>query len=94
MLGWTIRSLEPNISVQFFSDHDSTSNVAWVIRHFIILVKDELHTRAIITRSWFETALDYKSRILGQKIEAFPFLVHKLSVILTALQYKPQWKMG
>ena len=24
-------------------------------------------TRAIITRSWFETALDYKPRILGPK---------------------------
>ena len=34
-------------------------------------------------------ALDYKPRILGPKIEGFPFLVHKLSVILTALQYKP-----
>ena len=49
---------------------------------------------AIVTRSWFETALDYKSRILGPKIEEFPCLVHKLSVTLTALQYKPQWKMG
>ena len=28
------------------------------------------------------------------KIEEFSGLVHKLSVILTALQYKPQWKMG
>ena len=26
-------------------------------------------------------------RILGSKIEEFPCLVHKLSVILTALQY-------
>ena len=47
-------------------------------------------TRAIITRSWFETALDYKPRILDPKIEEFPCLVHKLSVILTALQYKLQ----
>ena len=38
-------------------------------------------TRAIITRSRFETALDYKPRILGLKNEEFPFLVHKLSVI-------------
>ena len=29
-------------------------------------------TRAIITWSWFETTLDYKPRILGQKIEEFP----------------------
>ena len=36
----------------------------------------------------------YKVRILGSKIEEFPRSVHKLSVILTALQYKPQWKMG
>ena len=47
-------------------------------------------TRAIITRSRFETALDYKPRILGQAIEEFPRLVHKLSVILTDLQCKPQ----
>ena len=37
--------------------------------------------RAIITRSWSETALVYKARILGFKIEEFPFLDHKLSVI-------------
>ena len=46
-------------------------------------------TRAIITRSWFETVLDYKPRILGPKIEEFPCLVHNLFVILTALRYKP-----
>ena len=34
-------------------------------------------------------ALDYKPRILGPKIEEFPCLEHKLSVILTAQQYKP-----
>ena len=45
---------------------------------------------AIITHPGFENALDYKPRILGSKIEEFPCLVHKLSVILTALQYKPQ----
>ena len=39
-------------------------------------------------------AFDYKLRILDPKIEEFPCLVHKLSVTLTALQYKPQWKMG
>ena len=36
----------------------------------------------------------YKLQVLGLKNEEFPFLVHKLSVILTALQYDPQWKMG
>ena len=46
--------------------------------------------RAIVTRSGFETALDYKPRILDPNIEEFPCLVHKLSVTLTALQYKPQ----
>ena len=44
--------------------------------------------RAIITSSWFETALDYKPRILQPKIEE-----HKLSATLTALQYKPQLKI-
>ena len=38
-------------------------------------------TRAILTRSWSETALVYKSRILGLKNEEFLFLLHKLSVI-------------
>ena len=51
-------------------------------------------TRAIETRSWWLTTLDCKPRILGSKIEEFTLLVHKLSVILTALQYKQQWKMG
>ena len=50
--------------------------------------------RNIITRSWFETALNHKPRTLDPKIEEFPCLVHKLSVTLTALQYKPQWKIG
>ena len=31
--------------------------------------------RAIKTRSWFETALDYKLQILGSKIEEFPCLL-------------------
>ena len=57
---------------------------------FIVIYR----TRAIITRSWFETALNYKPRILDPKIEEFPCLLHKLSVTLTALQDKPQWKMG
>ena len=43
-----------------------------------------------ITRFWFDTALNYKPRILDSKIEAFPCLVHKFFVTLTALQYKPQ----
>ena len=54
----------------------------------------EYLTGAIVTRSWFETALDHKPRILGPKMEEFPSLVDKLSAILTALQYKPHWKMG
>ena len=48
---------------------------------------------SIITRSGFENTL-YKLLLLGPKIEEFPYLVHKLSGILTALQYKPHWKMG
>ena len=46
----------------------------------------EYRMRSIITRSWFETTLDYRLRILDPKIEEFPCLVHKLSVKLTALQ--------
>ena len=37
-----------------------------------------------------QPVLDLKPRILGPKIEYFPCFVHKLSVTLTALQYKPQ----
>ena len=33
--------------------------------------------RAIITRSWSETAFGYKPGTLGPKIEDFPFLVHE-----------------
>ena len=43
-------------------------------------------TSAIIIRSCFETALNYKPPILDLKIVEFPCLVHKLSVTLTALQ--------
>ena len=35
-----------------------------------------------------QPALVYKPLILGPKIEEFPCLVHKLFIILTALQYK------
>ena len=49
---------------------------------------------AIITRSWIGTALNYKPQIFCPKIEEFPNSVHKLSVTLTVLQYKPQWKIG
>ena len=42
-------------------------------------------TCAIITRSWFETALDYKPRILGP---TFLVYVLKWSVILTSLALK------
>ena len=51
-------------------------------------------THATITRSWFETTLICKPQILDRKIEEFPCLVHKLSVTLTALQYKLQRKIG
>ena len=40
----------------------------------------EYRTRAIISCSRFEAALIYKLRILGLKIEEFPFLVHNWSV--------------
>ena len=45
----------------------------------------------VITRSLFETTLDYQPRILGPKLNNFLiYLVHGLSVIITTLQYKPQ----
>ena len=65
----------------------------WLRKFSLNLITTKDRTLATITRSLFETALNYKPRILDQKIEEFPCLVHKLSVILTTLQYKPQWKM-
>ena len=43
-------------------------------------------TGAIITCSCFETAFNYKPRILDPKIEEFPCLQHKLYVTLTAVK--------
>ena len=63
------------------------------IEKCVILQLGNLHnyrTCAIITRSRFETALNYKPRIVDQKIEEFPCLLHKLSVTLSTLDYKPQ----
>ena len=48
---------------------------------FLSKKKEMFLKRAIITRSWFETARKYKPRILGPQIEEFTFLVHKFSVI-------------
>ena len=45
----------------------------------------EYRTSAIITRSWFETALEYKPRILGP---TFLVYVPKWFVILTSLALK------
>ena len=50
--------------------------------------------RANITRSWFGTAFYKKPRTLDSKKGEFSCSEHKLSVTLTALQYKPQVKMG
>jgi hypothetical protein len=46
----------------------------------------EYRTRAIIGRSRFEATLVYKPRILSLKNEEFPFLVHKLSAIISRSQ--------
>ena len=51
----------------------------------LLILKKKYRTRAIITRSWFETALDYKPRILGP---TFLVYVLKWSVILTSLALK------
>ena len=40
-----------------------------------ILEKIVYRMPAIITRSWFETALDYKPEVLGSQIEEFPCLL-------------------
>ena len=58
-------------------------------KKFNLKVEAKYRTRTILTRSLFETALNYKPRILDPKIKEFPCLVHKLSVTLTPPQYKP-----
>ena len=52
---------------------------------FIEIVQYLYHTRAIITRSCFEPALDYKPQILGP---TFLVYVLKWSVISTSLALK------
>ena len=52
-------------------------SVSQIIEFLLCRVKISYRTRAIITRSWSETALDYKPRILDPKIEELPCLVHK-----------------
>jgi hypothetical protein len=53
-------------------------------------------TRTILTCCWFETALDLKPLLIinsGFYRRLF-CLVNKLSLISTALDYKPKWKKG
>ena len=45
-----------------------------------------------IYHSWLLPTLNYKPRILDTKIEGFHFIVQKLFVIITDLQYE-KWKM-
>ena len=44
-----------------------------------------LHASSVKNKQTKQPALDLKPQILGPKIEEFSFLVHKLSIILTAL---------
>ena len=50
--------------------------------------------QAIITVSWYETALDYKQWILDPKIEKFPYLVLKLSATVTLWSINHSEKRG
>ena len=47
-----------------------------------------------VRKKSLDKLLRLKTDVYPQKIEELSCLVHKLFVILTALQYKPQWKMG
>ena len=65
----------------------------WRLKVFLVLfytLRTTSILAPIITRSRFETVLDYKPWILGSKIEEFPCLVYKLFLIPTALIYKSQ----
>ena len=70
--------LESKYHVSSSKNKDLLYNDTFILPNYINFI---YRTRAIITRSRFETALVYKPRILGLKNEEFPFLVHKLSVI-------------
>ena len=63
-----------------------------LVFYLLCLREKKYRMGSIITCPCFETALNYKLLILDQKFEEFPCLVHTLSVTLTALQYKLQWK--
>ena len=67
----------------FKMEYHPTGNTS--IQKNIEYYGDYYPTCATITCSWFEAALNYKLPILDPKIEEFPFLVHKLSVTLTAV---------
>ena len=55
-----------------------------------VYAEKEYRTQAIITRSCFETSLDYQLWILDPKTEELTCLVHNLFVTLTALRHKLQ----
>ena len=88
-----LQSLDSNLVLNYLNTTASTL-MRWLVNWVYWASPNSYHTRSIITRSWFETALVYYPRILDPKVEEFTCLVHKLSVTLTALQYKPQWKIG
>ena len=83
MTNWILKILCQLHAVDFrISDNDQlTLKIDVDFTAYDISNLYKYRTRAIITRSRFETALDYKPRILGLKNEEFPFLVHKWSVI-------------
>ena len=57
------------------------------------VTKNLYRTRAIITRSWFEKVLEFKPWIFSPDFLVL-WLVHKLSAILTTLDYKSHWRRG
>ena len=83
------------LAAKFLVEEDEEALKKELKEAFRIYDKEGMYrTRATKSRSWFETALNYKPRILDPENEEFPCLVHKLSVTTTALQYKSQWKIG
>ena len=84
---WPYKKSAAAIQIHYVYTNDFLIAHYWAVTTFFERIL-WCRTHDIITHSWFETALNYKPRILDPKIEKFPCLVHKMS------KTKQQWKLG
>ena len=81
---WILVQIPAEAKISFYLNPFSLKDLRTLKSAYSLSSWEQLNkyrTRAIITRSWSETALVYKPRILGLKNEEFSLLVHKWSVI-------------